>query len=157
MPGPANAALIAEMFDRYAAALEFYAAQRTAAAPDCVQEAFLELARQAVPPVDTAAWLFRVVRNRSLNAARAERRARIMKIRPRTGRPQAVARQAPRMRRPYPTCCACSANDSGRSYSCVFGDSCLGKRSATLWAVLAALSTGVTSKHWKNCGIIWSP
>ncbi len=74
MPQPVDAALIAELFDRHAAALEFYAAQRTSAPQDCVQEAFLELARQDSSPVDPGAWLFRVVRNRALNAARAEQR-----------------------------------------------------------------------------------
>lgn len=69
-----DAALIAELFDRHAAALEFYAAQRTTAPQDCVQEAFLELARQAAPPANAAAWLYRVVRNRALNTARADRR-----------------------------------------------------------------------------------
>ena len=74
MPRPVDAGLIAELFDRHSAALEFYAAQRTTASQDCVQEAFVELARQASRPVDPGAWLFRVVRNRALNAARAERR-----------------------------------------------------------------------------------
>ena len=74
MPWPVDPALIAELFDRHAAALEFYAAQRTTVPQDCVQEAFLELARQAAPPADPGAWLFRVVRNRALNAARAEKR-----------------------------------------------------------------------------------
>ena len=69
-----DAALIAELFDRHSAALEFYAAQRTTAPQDCVQEAFIELARQASPPTNAAAWLYRVVRNRALNAARAGRR-----------------------------------------------------------------------------------
>lgn len=69
-----DAALIAELFDRHSAALEFYAAQRTTAPQDCVQEAFVELARQALPPTNAAAWLYRVVRNRALNNARAERR-----------------------------------------------------------------------------------
>ena len=74
MTQPVDAALIAELFDRYAAALEFYAAQRTTAPQDCVQDAFLELARQPAPPADPGAWLFRVVRNRALNAARAAQR-----------------------------------------------------------------------------------
>lgn len=74
MPRPVDAALIAELFDRYSAVLELYAAQRTTSPQDCVQEAFLELARQAAAPRDPAAWLFRVVRNRALNAARAEYR-----------------------------------------------------------------------------------
>jgi RNA polymerase sigma factor (sigma-70 family) len=87
MPGPINALLIAELFDRHCAALEFYAAQWTTSPQDCVQEAFVQLAQQASPPDDPRAWLFRVVRNQALNAVRAERR--------RTAREQSVAeRQA---------------------------------------------------------------
>ena len=52
-----DASLIAELFDRHAAALEFYAAQRTTSPQDCVQEAFLELARQPSPPDDPGAKL----------------------------------------------------------------------------------------------------
>lgn len=74
MPQPVDAALIGELFDRHAAALALYARQWTAAADDCVQEAFIELARQASAPDNPAAWLYRVVRNRSLNAARSARR-----------------------------------------------------------------------------------
>jgi len=69
-----DAALIAEMFDRHAAALALYAGQWTSAADDCVQEALVELARQPAPPDNPAAWLYRVVRNRALNASRAARR-----------------------------------------------------------------------------------
>jgi RNA polymerase sigma factor (sigma-70 family) len=39
-----------------------------------VQEALVELARQGVAPDNPAAWLYRVVRNRALNASRASRR-----------------------------------------------------------------------------------
>jgi RNA polymerase sigma factor (sigma-70 family) len=74
MSRPVDATLIAELFDRHAAALGLYAAQWTTHAEDCVQEALLELARQAVAPDNPAAWLYRVVRNRALNASRAERR-----------------------------------------------------------------------------------
>jgi RNA polymerase sigma factor (sigma-70 family) len=74
MSRPVDATLIAELFDRHAAALGLYAAQWTTHADDCVQEALLELARQAVAPDNPAAWLYRVVRNRALNATRAERR-----------------------------------------------------------------------------------
>ena len=69
-----DASLIAEMFDRHAAALALYARQWTTAAEDCVQEALVELARQPAAPDNPAAWLYRVVRNRALNAARASRR-----------------------------------------------------------------------------------
>jgi RNA polymerase sigma factor (sigma-70 family) len=74
MPRPVDATLIAEMFDRHAAALALYARQWTAQADDCVQEALIELARQPHAPDNPAAWLYRVVRNRALNASRAERR-----------------------------------------------------------------------------------
>lgn len=74
MPQPVDSILIGELFDRHAAALALYARQWTPAADDCVQEAFIELARQTAAPDNPAAWLYRVVRNRSLNAARAARR-----------------------------------------------------------------------------------
>jgi RNA polymerase sigma-70 factor (ECF subfamily) len=43
---------------------------------DVVQEAFMQLARQAAAPNEPAAWLFRVVRNGAHSAARGERRRR---------------------------------------------------------------------------------
>ena len=70
MPG-VDATLIAEMLDRHGPALAFYARQWTSTADDCVQEALVELARQPATPDNPAAWLYRVVRNRALNAARA--------------------------------------------------------------------------------------
>jgi RNA polymerase sigma factor (sigma-70 family) len=69
-----DATLIAEMFDRHAAALSLYASQWTSVPDDCVQEALVELARQPVAPDNPPAWLYRVVRNRALNASRAARR-----------------------------------------------------------------------------------
>jgi RNA polymerase sigma-70 factor (ECF subfamily) len=69
-----DATLIAEMFDRHASALALYARQWTSLPDDCVQEALVELARQPVAPDNPAAWLYRVVRNRALNASRAARR-----------------------------------------------------------------------------------
>jgi RNA polymerase sigma factor (sigma-70 family) len=74
MAEPVDARMIADLLDRHAAALALYAAQWTAAADDCVQEALIELARQPSAPENPAAWLYRVVRNRALNAARAARR-----------------------------------------------------------------------------------
>ena len=65
---------IAQLVDRHAAALELYAAHWTDAPEDCVQEAFVELARQLQRPGNVVAWLYQVVRNRALNAARADRR-----------------------------------------------------------------------------------
>lgn len=67
-----DATLIAEMLDRHGAALALYARQWTSDADDCVQEALVELARQPAPPDNPVAWLYRVVRNRALNAVRAD-------------------------------------------------------------------------------------
>lgn len=71
---PVTAGQLGELFDRHAAALALHASQWTAAGDDCVQEALIELARQADAPENPTAWLYRVVRNRALNAARAARR-----------------------------------------------------------------------------------
>ena len=65
---------LAELVDRHAVALEFYAASWTASPEDCVQEAFIELASQQERPEYVLAWLYRVVRNRALNELRAARR-----------------------------------------------------------------------------------
>ncbi len=69
-----GASRIAELMDRHADALAFYAAQWTNAPEDCVQEAFVELASQPEEPERVAGWLYRVVRNRALNAARSQTR-----------------------------------------------------------------------------------
>ena len=71
---PVDAHEIAELVDRHAAALELYAAHWTDAPEDCVQEAFVELARQLQRPGHVVAWLYQVVRNRAHNAARSARR-----------------------------------------------------------------------------------
>jgi RNA polymerase sigma-70 factor (ECF subfamily) len=62
------------LLDRHAAALELYARQWCAVPEDVVQEAFLKLSRQAVPPTQVVAWLYRVVRNGAISAGRSERR-----------------------------------------------------------------------------------
>ena len=66
--------LLAQLLDRHAAALELFAAQWSQAPADVVQEAFVELVRQAVPPQNSVAWLYRVVRNRALSEARSATR-----------------------------------------------------------------------------------
>lgn len=75
MPG-VSPAMLGELVDRHAAALVLYARQFCQSPEDVVQEAFVQLARQAAPPDKPAAWLFRVVRNGALSAARTERRRR---------------------------------------------------------------------------------
>ncbi len=74
MSKPIAAKEIGQLLGQHAAALELYAAQWTLAAEDCVQEAFIELATQAIRPEVPVAWLYRVVRNRALNASRSARR-----------------------------------------------------------------------------------
>jgi RNA polymerase sigma-70 factor (ECF subfamily) len=76
MNGPIDAELLGRLLDEHGAALALYASQWTLAADDCVQEALVELARQPQPPEHTLAWLYRVVKNRALNAVRGARRRR---------------------------------------------------------------------------------
>ncbi len=65
---------LAELVDRHAAALVLYARQWCSVPDDVVQTAFLKLARQRTAPDNPAAWLYRVVRNGAIDAARAARR-----------------------------------------------------------------------------------
>ena len=67
---------LARLVDQHAAALTLYARQWCDAPEDVVQEAFLKLAAQYTPPDNVAAWLYRVVRNGALTAARAAKRRR---------------------------------------------------------------------------------
>lgn len=67
---------LSRLVDEYAVALVLYARQWCAAPEDVVQEAFVKLSAQARPPDNLAAWLYRVVRNGALAAARAEHRRR---------------------------------------------------------------------------------
>jgi RNA polymerase sigma-70 factor (ECF subfamily) len=69
-------ALLGELLDRHGAALVLFARQFCASPEDVVQEAFVQLARQTDPPSQPAAWLYRVVRNGALSAARGEQRRR---------------------------------------------------------------------------------
>jgi RNA polymerase sigma factor (sigma-70 family) len=75
MPG-VSPAMLGELLDRHAAALVLFARQFCRSPEDVVQEAFMQLARQAAAPNEPAAWLFRVVRNGALSAARGEQRRR---------------------------------------------------------------------------------
>jgi RNA polymerase sigma-70 factor (ECF subfamily) len=71
-----SSALLSELLDRHGAALMLFARQFCASPEDVVQEAFVQLARQSDIPDQPAAWLYRVVRNGALSAARGERRRR---------------------------------------------------------------------------------
>src|SRR5437016_6099786 len=68
--------LIGRLIDTRAAALVLYARQWCAAPEDVVQEAFVKLAGQRQAPDRVVPWLYRVVRNGALSAARAARRRR---------------------------------------------------------------------------------
>jgi RNA polymerase sigma factor (sigma-70 family) len=76
MNGPIDAEQLGRLLDEHGAALALYASQWTDSADDCVQEALVELARQRAAPDHIVAWLYRVVKNRALNAARGARRRR---------------------------------------------------------------------------------
>lgn len=69
-----NPRRLAELIDRQGPALVLYARQWCGAPEDVVQEAFLKLIRQPTAPQEPVAWLYRVVRNGALDAAKAERR-----------------------------------------------------------------------------------
>lgn len=67
----------ARLIRSHGPALVLYSQQWCRTPEDVVQEAFLQLLAQPQMPTDTVAWLYRVVRNGSLNATRtAVRRGR---------------------------------------------------------------------------------
>jgi len=68
-----NASDFARLVDAHAAPLVLYARQWCDAPEDVVQEAFLKLVRQWRVPEDAVAWLYRVVRNGALDAAKLAR------------------------------------------------------------------------------------
>src|SRR6266536_1489317 len=67
---------LGRLLDEQSAALMLYARQWCAAPEDVVQEAFLKLAGQVKTPDYPVAWLYRVVRNGAISAARAAQRRR---------------------------------------------------------------------------------
>ena len=71
-----SAELLVRLVDDHAAALELYAAQWAESPADVVQIAFIRLASQPVVPDNVRAWLYRVVRNGAISAARSASRRR---------------------------------------------------------------------------------
>jgi RNA polymerase sigma-70 factor (ECF subfamily) len=67
---------LARLLAEHSAALALFAAQWTSAADDCVQEALIRLAGQALWPENDVAWLYRVVKNQALSHARSGERRR---------------------------------------------------------------------------------
>lgn len=76
----------ARLVDSHSAALVLYARQWCDTPEDVVQDAFLKLVRQSRLPEDAVAWLFRVVRNGALDAAKSARRRQRREAVPRSGR-----------------------------------------------------------------------
>lgn len=65
---------LADLIDGHTATLVLFARQWCAAPEDVVQEAFCKLAGQGTWPDDAVAWLYAVVRNRAIDAGKADRR-----------------------------------------------------------------------------------
>lgn len=72
--GGVNAETLIRLLDEHTAALVLYARQWCDAPEDIVHEAFLSLMREAAAPANPRGWLYHVVRNKALNAARSSRR-----------------------------------------------------------------------------------
>jgi RNA polymerase sigma-70 factor (ECF subfamily) len=67
---------LGRLYREHAAALRLYARQWPAGGEDLVQDAFVKLAQQSLAPEKVLAWLYRVVRNGALAAARGDARRR---------------------------------------------------------------------------------
>jgi RNA polymerase sigma factor (sigma-70 family) len=65
---------LARLIDLHAAPLVLWARHWCNEPEDVVQEAFLKLAQQSATPNDAIAWLFRVVRNGAIDAAKIQSR-----------------------------------------------------------------------------------
>jgi RNA polymerase sigma-70 factor (ECF subfamily) len=65
---------LGRLLDEHAAALVLYARQWCSAPEDVVQEALVKLVSQRFPPRQPVAWLYKVVRNLAVSAARSARR-----------------------------------------------------------------------------------
>ncbi|MGC4002396.1 MAG: sigma-70 family RNA polymerase sigma factor [Pirellulales bacterium] len=66
-----DADALAGLLDEHAARLTLFARQRCATPEDVVQEAFIRLVGVRPTPDNPVAWLYRAVRNGSIDAARA--------------------------------------------------------------------------------------
>lgn len=76
MNPPVGPEQLESLWESHGAVLELFAAQWSHSPEDCVQEAFIELARQAKAPDRVVAWLYCVVRNRAISHARSAGRRR---------------------------------------------------------------------------------
>jgi RNA polymerase sigma factor (sigma-70 family) len=71
-----EADILGRLYRQHAPALRLYARQWPGYGDDHVHDAFVELARQASPPVQVLPWLYHVVRNKALAACRSAVRQR---------------------------------------------------------------------------------
>ena len=71
---PINPPQLRELVDAYGAALVLYARQWCSCPDDALQEALIDLSQQASAPRDPAGWLFKAVRYKAINFARADQR-----------------------------------------------------------------------------------
>jgi RNA polymerase sigma-70 factor (ECF subfamily) len=67
---------LARLLEEHGGALVLYARQWCSCAEDVVQEALIQLVRQKQAPQQVVPWLYHVVRNGAISAARAESRRR---------------------------------------------------------------------------------
>ena len=66
--------IVGRLFDEHAEALVLFARRRLPNPDDVVQDAFVKLARLHNPPENVVAWLYKVVRNGAVDAARRANR-----------------------------------------------------------------------------------
>ena len=89
---------IARLWAEHSAALVLYAQQWCDAPEDVVQEAFLALLREPEVPENVVGWLYRVVRNRAINASRSSgRRQRHEAVAAHRGEPWLVPAEGDRL------------------------------------------------------------
>ncbi len=69
-----NADTLIRLLDGHTAALVLYARQWCDAPEDIVHDAFMLLMRESIAPQNPVGWLYKVVRNKALNASRSSRR-----------------------------------------------------------------------------------
>jgi RNA polymerase sigma factor (sigma-70 family) len=69
-----DADLLKDIVERHVPSLVLYARQLCATPNDVVQEALVRLVQQREPPDPLLPWLYRVVRNQAIDAARKKRR-----------------------------------------------------------------------------------
>ncbi len=73
---PIDKQQLSELIGAHGAALTLYARQWCTAPDDAVQESLIELVRHEPAPDHQIGWLYKTVRRRAMNLARAEQRRR---------------------------------------------------------------------------------